>query len=82
VLRRGVWLIASNELEYGLNHGETDGILNNVTLNPNYRLYKGKIECVFKVFTHTYISLGAYKHFWGRNVGTGGGYYGGIWLVF
>lgn len=74
--------IVSNELDYGFFNGDSSGSVSNITFNPNYRLYMLKFECVFKVVKHTFLTLGAYKHVWGQNVGAGGGYYGGIWLVF
>lgn len=77
-----VRLIVTNELEYGLFNGKPQYEVSNIIFNPNYRLYMVKVECVFRIVKHTFASIGAYKHVWGQNVGSGGGYYGGVWLVF
>jgi hypothetical protein len=81
-LNRCAWIMVTNELEYGLYNGDPQGNINNITLNSNYRLYRLKEEIVIRVVKHTFITLGAYQHLWGRSVGTGGGFYGGLWLVF
>lgn len=75
-------LIVTSDLIYGLWNGNSHCNFNNVTLNPNFRLLKGHIECVVNLCSHISISFGAYRHLWGRNVGTGGGWFGGLWIDF
>lgn len=76
------WIIATGQLDYGLNNGDKWGNSNNVTLNPDYRLLLAKCEWVYRPFSHVALTVGGFMHVWGRNVGTGGGYYCGAWVVF
>lgn len=82
VLNSCNWIIVSGQLDYGVFNGDAWGNSNNVTLNPNYRLLQAKCEWVYRPFSHVALSLGAFVHAWGQNVGTGGGYYCGAWVVF
>ena len=82
VVHPGIWLVASSQLDYGLFNGQSRGNINNIVLNSNYRRLQGKLECVFNLLTHLSVSLGGYVHFWGQNVGSGGGYFCGAWLDF
>lgn len=82
VINSYIQVIAGSQLEYGLFNGKSECNLNNVVFHPNYRLLNTQIECVIKIFSHAAISLGAYRHVWGQNVGCGGGYYGGLWVFF
>lgn len=75
-------LIASSLLDYGVFNGDNKGNSNNVIFNPNYRLLNAQIELVFSLHSLAAISLGAYQHLWGCNVGTGGGFFSGIWIDF
>lgn len=77
-----IQMIATGECDYGIYNGHAKSNFNNVLLNPNYRLVRAKIECVARVWSHALISLGVYKHLWGRNIGTGGGFFCGIWIDF
>ena len=77
-----VQMIATSEFDYGLFHGGSKHNINNVVFHPNYRLLKAKLECVMRLFSHASLSVGAYKHFWGRNIGRGGGFFCGLWLDF
>lgn len=75
-------VIGSAYLDYGVDNGNSHERCGNEALCPNYRLFKGQIECYWDVFEHVRATIGAYHHFWGRNVGAGGGFVGGIWIVF
>lgn len=75
-------VIATCRLNYGVYNGKAGHRLNNVVLNPNYRLLTSQIECDFKLFSHFSLALGVFKHMWGRGIGTGGGCFGGIWFDF
>ena len=77
-----IQVIATGKCDYGINNGHADGNLNNIAFHGNYRLFKAKIECVARLFSHVSVSVGAFKHFWGRNVGAGGGFYCGTWIDF
>lgn len=78
------WLqmIASTQLDYGLDHGKIHFNQNNVVFNPNYRLLEIQLEVTAKLLPHVSASLGATKHVWGRNTGIGGGFFGAIWLDY
>lgn len=75
-------LIASTELDYGFFNGRASRSRNNLAFNANYRLLKGQVECAFRLMRCLSGSIGAFRHLWGRNVGTGGGFFGGVWLDF
>jgi hypothetical protein len=77
-----LFLIGSSHLEYGLFNGSSQHNFNHVVFHPNYRLLKVNLECVVKICSHCYGSIGAFKHVWGRNVGAGGGFFGGTWILF
>lgn len=75
-------VIASCNLDYGVFNGHCLHNTNNIVFNPNYRLFEGSIEGVYRLFSHVAVSFGGFKHFWGENVGAGGGLYGGTWIDF
>lgn len=75
-------LIASTHLEYGVFNGDSKGNQNNIILNSKYRLLNVQIECVINVYSQSSISIGAFQHVWGQNVGTGGGFFAGAWINF
>ena len=77
-----VMLTASGHLEYGLftGHSRTDASL--FLLNPNYRLLRAQVEATFCLFKRVSPFVGYQRHVWGRNVGTGGGLYGGLQAKF
>jgi protein XagA len=77
-----ITFIATGELACGLFNGEEKKNFNNIAFNPNYRLVKGKIECLIHYFDPIALSIGGYQHFWGENVGAGGGLFCGTWLYF
>lgn len=77
-----IQLIATGKLVCGFGNDKSEHHLNNIAFNPNYQLFKAKLECIARLFTHVSVSLGAYHHFWGRNIGTGGGFFGGTWIDF
>lgn len=81
-LRRHIRLIASSLMVYGVYNGKTNHRSNNIVYNPKYRLLKLHFECSFKVCSPLSISVGIFKNVWGRNVGAGGGFFGGVWIDF
>ncbi len=74
-------VLTSGELQYGLFNGSTDP-QNTILWNSNYRLFTGKVEGFFRVCGRAYLTVGGFRHLWGRNVGTGGGVFGGARIVF
>jgi hypothetical protein len=81
-VNRRAYLIAEGKFDYGLFNGRSSHNLNNVIFHPNYRLLKVHVECVVRLFTQFFVSIGGYKHIWGRNSGVGGGYFCGAWINF
>lgn len=77
-----VTLVGSSYLDYGVNNGSRSFNSNNIVNASSYRLITGQIECLITTCNHFYLTVGAFGHFWGRNVGCGGGGFGGFWLVF
>lgn len=75
-------LIATTHLDYGLFNGSAGFNQNNIACHPNYRLLEIQLECVVTPFSYTSFVLGAFKHIWGRNIGTGGGMFCGAWFTF
>jgi len=76
-----VQLLAQTSLEYGLFNGRSRVSQSNFALNPNYRLFKAQLQCVFHLWSIP-LTLGYRWHVWGRNVGTGGGFLGSARLNF
>jgi hypothetical protein len=76
------YLLASAQLDYGVWNGKANYNVNNVVFHPNYRLFKGQIEGVAEINAYASLVLGAFRHLWGMNTGTGGGYFGGAWFNF
>lgn len=74
--------IAALQLEYGLFNGQSRKNFNNIVFNPNYRLLNGQIECDYRLMQHVTLVAGGFKHLWGNNVGSGGGFFGGAWIDF
>lgn len=77
-----VHIIATGEVEYGVFNGDPERNLNNIVYHPNRRLFKGKVECVVRAIENVSISLGVFQHFWGQNIGAGGGGFCGTWIDF
>lgn len=74
--------IASIQLEYGICNGRSDKNFNNIVFNPNYRLLNGQLELNYRLMQHVTLVAGGFQHLWGRNVGSGGGFFGGSWIDF
>ncbi len=77
-----IQVIVAYFLEYGVFNGHA--IMNSdvIVNDPNYRLLKGTITGVYRLSQKTSLTFGYYRHVWGQNVGTGQGFYGGLWLKF
>lgn len=75
-------VIAMTKLDYGVLNGRKNFHRNNITLDPNYRLLEMQIECVVDLSPNASLTFGFFKHVWGENVGTGGGFFGGAWFIF
>ncbi len=75
-------LIATSQLDYGLSERGSKYLSNNIVFHPTYRLLNLQIEGVLRVYSHVSLVLGAFKHLWGRHVGTNGGLFGGAWFDF
>jgi len=71
-------LSAGAQLEYGVFNGTKSFSGPSILLEPNYRLLKIDYEALIRLTSISYIRLGGFQHVWGRNVGTGGGWYGGL----
>lgn len=74
-------ILISSLYDDGFCNGKSKDNLNNVAFHPNYRLWKVQGEFLIDV-CYASLTLGAFKHLWGRNVGSGGGFVGGIWFDF
>ncbi len=77
-----VWIISSTRLDYGVFNGDGKANPNNVCFNPNFRLLTTQIQGIIEVYKHVSITVGGYFHLWGENVGAGGGFYSGLWIIF
>lgn len=77
-----LWLIGSSQLYYGLFNGHSSGNFNRTCLNPNFRLLNTQFQCIVDVYKNFSITLGGYAHLWGENIGSGGGFYSGLWAIF
>jgi len=77
ILPKGL-IILSTQIEYGLYNGGRHHHISNIRLNPNYRLISIQMEGVITPIQHFSAILGAFSHLWGRNVGVGGGIFGGV----
>lgn len=75
-------LTASGHLEYGLFNGKSRSDESLFLLNPNYRLFRGQIQATVCVHKGASVFVGYQRHLWGRNVGTGGGVFGGAQIQF
>jgi len=75
-------LSIGSHLEYGLFNGKSRLDASNVAFNPNYRLWLLQFTGLFPLWKSSYIAAGYTKPVWGRNVGTGGSYFGGVNVLF
>ncbi|MFA6915115.1 MAG: hypothetical protein WC222_01845 [Parachlamydiales bacterium] len=75
-------ILAEGKLDYGMNAKRKSFKDNYLAYNRGYRLAQGQAELRWEVFSQSWIILGIFQNIWGRNVGTGGGGYGGAWITF
>jgi hypothetical protein len=71
-----------SRLDYGVFNGKRNEPFNTVLFNPNYRLFKVRIEVLAFLTNSLYLNGGFFQHVWGENVGTGTGWFGGINFAF
>jgi hypothetical protein len=78
------WITFKGEakLEYGVFNGQNRPDASLFLYQPNYRLFKVKAEAEIKLCRCVSTNVGWFQHVWGENVGTGGGFYGGIDIHF
>ena len=76
------WLISSTHLDYGLFNGEGSANRNNVCFNPNFRLLTTQIQGILEIYQYISVTAGGFFHLWGENIGAGGGFYSGLWIIF
>lgn len=75
-------LIGLSQLDYGVFNGKSRFNPNTIVNHSNYRLLSLQLECYMHICSHVSLTLGGFKHVWGRNVGAGGGFLGGAWIDF
>jgi hypothetical protein len=75
-------VIASACLDYGVFNGKHHQNQSIILYNPNYRLLKAEIQGLYTINNHVSLSFGYFEHFWGNNVGAGGGLIGRANLIF
>ncbi len=75
-----IQLMATAELQYGLNDGDDKAVGPNLIVEPDYRLLKLTLAARWRI-TEYYSVVGAwYAHAWGENTGGDGGFYVSLWL--
>lgn len=78
--------VAGNlHLEYGLYDG--NGSVKRWSCsffrgNPHYKLLQGEVRVTLAVIRQMELTVGYHRHFWGRNIATGGGFMGEASLHF
>lgn len=74
-------LVAESKLEYGIFNGDDRPDASLIYLNPNYRLLRIDVLAELCPCSFSSAYVGYFRHVWGRNVGTGGGFVGGanVW---
>lgn len=77
-----VVLLAEGKLDYGLNKHKKSYRDNYIAFNPGYRLIELQYEGRWEVIEGAWLIIGGFHHVWGRNIGTGGGGFGGAWFNF
>lgn len=75
-------LSAGGFLEYGLFNGHSRHDQSHFLLNSNYRLFKAEVKASLRLYRGASAFVGYNRHLWGRNVGTRGGYFGGVQVQF
>lgn len=77
-----LWVISITRFDYGLFNGDGSANRNNICFNPNYRLLETQVEGILEVYQHILLTIGGFFHLWGENIGAGGGFYSGAWIIF
>lgn len=80
-LNSKITIIGSGQLDYGLSKNRQKFDVNNITLNPSYKLFKARLECLINLYSHVSLTIGGFQHVWGRDTGTGGGFFVGTWII-
>lgn len=75
-------LIATGQFWCGLSHTHSQRHANMIVNHPSYKLLNAQIEYLITFLSHITLSVGAFGHLWGRNIGTGGGCFAGTWIDF
>lgn len=75
-------ILVDSQLKYGVYNGKQNDPPNLILYNSNYRLWRGSLYGVLNVWRSVYIYGGGFRHLWGRNVGTGGGFFVGSYFSF
>ncbi len=75
-------ILTDLDLIYGVFNGDMRFDASLVELNPNFRLLKGSIQAEYCLFGCTYAYFGLFQHLWGRNVGSSGGLFTGIYGLY
>lgn len=75
-------LIIAGKLTYGIFNGRKELHQNIILLNPNYRLFKIEIQGLYHITPWLALAAGYAQHIWGRNVGNGGEFFGGLRFEF
>ena len=74
--------IGELQLDYGVYNGENTFHGPILYLAPQYRLLTGQVQCVYNILECLSIFAGYSQNLWGENIGTGGGWFGGISLDY
>lgn len=88
---RGFWAIGYDFLksfqaitlltaEIGVFNGKQQVDFNIITQDPNYRLLKLHFVGRWRWNENISSTIGYYRHIWGQNTGTGGGWIAGFWF--
>ena len=78
----GLLAKASGSLEYGLFNAHKSQHPNEIFYNPNYRLFKIDLQLQARLNKYLLLNGGAFRHVWGKNIGTGTGVFGGLTFEF
>ncbi len=77
-----LFLYGIGNVEWGIFNGRRKEHFNQILYNPNYRLVKIQTGILGYITDWLYVDAGYYRHVWGENIGTGGGFIGGFGLRF
>lgn len=75
-------IIAATYLDYGLFNGTFRADRNMIAFDPNYRLLQAEMHALYYLNRWSYCAVGYFRHLWGNNVGTGGGWFGSLGVHF